>query len=250
MDGEQPTAPEPVATPVIETPAPVVESSTPSPTQEPTAPVVAEAPQLPPESFLGEEGDAAPVEEAPKEAAPQEPVAEQPVTYERFQVPEGLAYGDDDHAEFTKLLGEHKIPQEAGQALLDAYGPKIASMVNTAVQTERSKQHETFNTTITTWQNETKNDPVLGGPQFDTSKRMANDVLLRFAGNPQEYKQLSALMRFTGAGSHVAMMRLFNNIARAVAPPKIVQGTQPPTQKAVSGGRNSLRAHYNGQRTA
>lgn len=195
-----PPAPEPVAAAVETAPeapavAPVAETA---PAAEPSAP---EAPK-PATSLLSE-----PV--APDPNA--EPIAPEPLTYEPFTWPEGVEADDAALAPYTDVLAAHRVPQEAAQALLDLH---IAETQRVA-EAFRAEQQSAWDATRADWRDRFMADEQIGGNRQQTTLARASEVIDRFAGTPEQAKELRDVLALTGAGDHPALIRAFANIAKA-----------------------------------
>lgn len=217
--------PEPVAAPApaAEAPAPAPEPvavATETPAVE--TPPTAEAPAAPaietPPSILEEAKATDPVVEPPK--AEETPPAEAPApTYETLKLPEGIEMLTEELGRFTAILGDNKIAPEVGQKLLEAYTAEIQRLQTDTVK----NQYDVFNTTRQQWREEFAADPEIGGNRRDTTIRNCGAVLEQY-GSPE----LRAMLTFTGAGDHPAMIKFINNIGKVLGEPRPVAAAKPP----------------------
>ncbi len=186
--------------------------------------------------------------EPPPAAEPAAQVAaEAPAaTYEPFALPEGVAEDAAAMERFTGLLAEHKLPQEAGQALIDLYGQEAQRF---ATQMREQQVHE-FEATKARWVETIEADRDLGGAHFDTTLRQAaamRDLLIP----PEHRAEFNDFLTYTGAGDHPAIFRLLVNAHRLLgeptAPPPAAKPAPAPRGAAGArqGGASRLRDFYN-----
>lgn len=236
----------PEAAPVVttETPAPATPSVEPAPAATPAAassavePVAAPAPEAP--------APAAPTAEKPAEPAPsllgaEPPATEAPVVepaaYE-FTLPEGFKADPERMAAFTGLLGEHKLPPEAGQKLFDLY------MADRQALQEQMAAHqqEVFAETRKGWVADFENDPQMGLNRRDQTLNQARTAIRQLLTdkngqvNEKHLQEAWQVLGFTGAGDHPAIIRLFANAhqrlnERAAPPPSL---GAPPRRNGAS----------------
>lgn len=215
--------PEPSPAPVVETAAPAVEA----PVVAEAAPVEAPKPAEPAASLLSEAVKPAEVAKPEDKAAEPvtEVVAEAPVNYE-FKLPEGVTLSDEDRGRYTELLTANKVAPEAAQALLDMHVAEVQKLQTRLAQ----NQVETYNKTRQNWVEQVHNDPELGGNRRATVLASCKEVINRFGGTEAQKADLLMALNVTGAGDHPAVIRWVNNVAKALAKPKIVA---PPTAAPV-----------------
>lgn len=103
--------------------------------------------------------------------------------------------------EFLGLLNDDKLtPNERAQKLVDL---QIKS-----AEAAREGASSAWETMMGTWQDEVRNDQVVGGAKFDQSIATANKVVNQF-GSPE----LAHLAATTGIGNNVHFVRFLNSIA-------------------------------------
>lgn len=234
-----PGAAEPGPTPGTGAPVEASVAPAPLPSSEPvTAPVAEVVQEVAPTSILSEATSDAPLveetpvaeptaEETPKEEvkaeetpAPEEPVKPEPLAtpvYDAFTLPEGVTFADDKVSAFTGLMGEteqkihadpasmHTAMQEFGQKAVDLYIAEVREA------TERSArlQRETWDRTLSDWQQQFRDDPEIGKNRQDTTIQRIGGLLNLYekhAGKDITDKVRSAFA-LTGAGNHPEVLR-------------------------------------------
>ena len=235
--------PAPAPDPIV---SPPVVASEPAPAEAPAPkPTAAETPTLMEEV---EREAAKPAVEPPK---PAETPAETPAPTYEFKLPEGVETLPETMTAYTALLAENKMPQEAGQKLLDLHISAIQQYAANVAQA----QQDTFLATRKGWQDQIKADPQLGGAGFQTTSKAVARMVDLFV--PAEHRaEFDEFRRVTGAGDHPALWRLLNNLARRfdepAAPP--IPAAPPPNRGARQNGRGDFKGamydHPSSQRAA
>ena len=225
--------------------APVVAAPEAAPAA-PAEPVVAEpafTPHTDTPSLMQEAGKVEPPAPPAVEAVTPEPPAA-PV-YEPFTLPDGLSLEAEKLSGYTGILGKHAIPQAVGQELLDLY---IAERQRDAVQVV-AQQHQAFADMRRGWAESARNDPELGGANFNTTMDAVATVRDRFI--PQQGPVREAFDKFltsTGAGDHPEFLRFVARIGAALRepapPPPSVNAKPPPDIGKRPSGRNGMAPIY------
>lgn len=145
-----------------------------------------------------------------------------PEAYTDFTVPEGIEMDGDTLDAFKGLAKELNIPQEAAQKLVDLQTKLAAKQVEdlqSAVVAQSQK-----------WAAEVKNDPELGGENYDKSVASAIKVIQAF-GDPA----LTELLNDSGLGNHPALFKFCHRISAAISEDKFVMpGSQSNAPKEMS----------------
>lgn len=140
-----------------------------------------------------------------------------PEAYTDFTLPEGVDMDAGTLDAFKGLAKELNIPQEAAQKLIDlqtALATKQADAYQQAVVAQSQK-----------WAAEVKNDPELGGENYDKSVASAIKVIQSF-GDPA----LTELLNDSGLGNHPALFKFCHRISAAISEDKFVMpGSQSST---------------------
>lgn len=239
-----PVAAAPVAAPIA---APVVESASPAAVETTVAPVVAapavEAPIA--ESVLsaatevlvkpeGEVKEGEPAIEAPA------PAPVQPLTYEAFKFPEGIKLDDAEVKGYTDIFGKHQIPQPVVQELIDYHTAQLAE----SNRRQQTVQREVWNSTRQGWVNDFKASDI-GGNRAETTLAQAGGVMERYAGGPEQLKELRNVLTMTGAGDHPAVIRLLANVGKVLGEGRPV----PATHAKAAPTKSTARGRYNNSST-
>lgn len=195
--------------PTAEVPAPAAESSV----LTPPAPTDAPAPK--PDDAQPEDADK-PKDES-KDADGKDKPAGAPEAYEDFTLPEGMEMDVEILGEFKNLAKELNIPQAKAQQLID-FQSQLASKQAELYQAAVTKQAQD-------WAAEIKNDPEIGGENYDKSVASAIKVIQSF-GDPA----LTELLNQSGLGNHPALFKFCHRISAAISEDKFVlPGSQSNT---------------------
>lgn len=177
--------------------------------------------------------DPAATPEAPKQAEPPKPTDAptidhetlEPVVYPEWVAPEGVALDKAAIEQFNALLGEHRLPPELGQQLLDRH---TAAMQQFAEHT-LAEQHRAFGEMRAEWRNQTMSDPVIGGSRHQTAMGAVARFRDRFVSDHQpntpEYnadvKAFNDMLIVTGVGDHPVLNRVLHRAAQFVDEPRL-----------------------------
>lgn len=198
-------APAPAAAPAADAPPAPAEGSL----LTPPAPADAAAPDAPktPEQ-IQQDADAAAKLKAETSA---------PEAYEDFSLPEGMEMDADVLGEFKNLAKELNIPQAKAQQLID-FQTQLATKQAEEYQAAVTKQSQEWAASI-------KNDPEIGGENYDKSVASAIKVIQSF-GDPA----LTELLNQSGLGNHPALFKFCHRISAAISEDKFVlSGSQSNT---------------------
>lgn len=207
----------------------------------PAAPAPAAAPAAD-ASLLGQPpaaADPAATEQTPEQKAAAEAEAKRladekaansaPETYADFTLPEGYEMDAGTLDAFKGLAKELNISQASAQKLID---------MQTALST---KQAEAYQAAVVKqsqdWVAEIKNDPVLGGANFESSAANAVKVIQAFGD-----ESLTNLLNESGLGNHPALFKFCHRISAAISEDKFVM---PGTQSG--GGRKTNEEVFYGK---
>lgn len=145
-----------------------------------------------------------------------------PEAYEDFALPEGMEMDADVLGEFKNLAKELNIPQAKAQKLID-FQTQLATKQAEQYQAAVIKQGQE-------WANEVRNDPVLGGENYEKSVESAIKVIQSF-GDPA----LTELLKSTGLGNNPALFKFCHRISAAISEDKFVMpGSQTDSPKEMS----------------
>ena len=142
-----------------------------------------------------------------------------PEAYTDFTLPEGIEMDAGTLDTFKGLAKELNIPQAAAQKLIDLQSA-LAQKQADEYQAAAIKQGQD-------WAAEVKNDPELGGANYDKSVASAIKVIQSF-GDPA----LTELLNGTGLGNHPALFKFCHRISQAISEDKFVMpGNQASTDR-------------------
>ncbi|KRP78093.1 hypothetical protein [Pseudomonas lactis] len=140
-----------------------------------------------------------------------------PEAYEDFTLPEGMEMDADVLGEFKGLAKELNIPQAKAQQLID-FQTQLATKQAEAYQAAVTKQAQDWAASI-------KNDPEIGGANYDKNVESAIKVIQSF-GDPA----LTELLNTSGLGNHPALFKFCHRISSAISEDKFVlPGSQSST---------------------
>lgn len=206
-------APAAAPAPAAAAPTPAAEGSVltpPAPAAAPT-PDAAKTPEQ-----IQQEADAKAKTEA--DAKP----AGAPEAYEDFTLPEGMEMDADVLGEFKGLAKELNIPQDKAQKLID-FQTQLATKQAEQYQAAVTKQSQDWAAAI-------KNDPDVGGENYDKSVASAIKVIQSF-GDPA----LTELLNQSGLGNNPALFKFCHRISAAISEDKFVMpGSQTEAPKEMS----------------
>ena len=265
------TAPEAAAAPV----AAPVEAPVSSPAaQVPAAPAAsvvasaapaADAPAAPqhefPPSLLDEAGppaatpadhadakdtahEAAPGEQPVEPVAPDNEAGANAAPVYEFTYPEGFDPKEVDQERFgafTGLLGENKVAPESAQKLLDMHVNEVRSLSSRMLE----QQWDVFNRQQERAQAEVRADPEVGGARMETAMRAAGSFIEQFGGSPEEQARLRTVLRTTGAGNDLTLVKAMYRAGLALASegaPITVTPPRTPTVTPEERGRRRYAA--------
>ncbi len=209
-------APAPAPAPAAETPAPAVEGSV----LTPPAPAASTDGKTPEQ--IQQEADAAKAKLDGKDADGKDKPAGAPEAYADFKLPEGVGMDAPTLDAFKGLAKELNISQESAQKLIDLQSTLVAKQAQ-EYQAAVVKQSQD-------WAAEVKNDPELGGENYDKSVASAIKVIQSF-GDPA----LTELLNDSGLGNHPALFKFCHRISAAISEDKFVlPGSQTNAPKEMS----------------
>ena len=228
---------------------PVVAAEEPKPgLEKPSLLTETPKPEVKVEAKPGEANPAAeakPGEEKPAEGAVPEVVAEPPKpVYEAFKLPEGMKADDTLMAEFTDLLGTHKLTQDQGQALIDLNSKAMTAYATQFEKHYREEQWKQFNDLNAKWVSEIKADKEYGGSRFETSSVAAARVLDTLL-TKKERAEFNQFLDTTGAGNNPWMFRILNRFSdwvnessapKAASKPAPTNGQEPGQSRSLRKG--------------
>lgn len=209
----------PAAAPAPAAPAAgTTETTVLTPTAPATAPVAGATETKTPEQ-IQQEADAAAATK--KEADAAKPTGA-PDAYTDFTLPEGIDMDVGTLDAFKGLAKELNIPQEAAQKLIDLQTTLVAKQADAYQQAVVAQGQK--------WAAEVKNDPELGGENYDKSVASAIKVIQSF-GDPA----LTELLNDSGLGNHPALFKFCHRISAAISEDKFVMpGSQSNAPKEMS----------------
>ncbi len=150
-----------------------------------------------------------------------------PEAYEAFVMPEGYALDEQLLGEFTPVLKELNLSQEAAQKVMD-FAPKLIE--RTVAETQDAVLEQVGLKDHNTWAASAKADKEFGGDKFDENLGIAKKAIEAF-GTPE----LRDVLRKTGLGNHPEVLRAFYRAGKAISEDNFVPGgkTTTPANSAI-----------------
>lgn len=124
-----------------------------------------------------------------------------PDEYQEFSLPDGMEVDSDALEKFLPIAKEKNFSQEEAQAVVD-----IASDM---VQKTLAQQYTAWEEKRDGWLDEGRNDPDVGGKNYDQSVADAKLAIHQIGG-----KELKKALDETGAGNHPAMLKAFSKLGK------------------------------------
>lgn len=207
-----PAAPAPAPAAPAAAPAPVA-ALTDAPAPAPADPLAALG-ALTDETKVELDAEGKPIEKKADAAA------DAPIEYTDFTLPEGATLNEELRDQFTGILAEAKVPQEAAQKLVDLYGGEMKKLADAA-----KAPYQAWHDTQRDWQASVKADPEIGGPNLEPMKAEVAKVINAIAGN--EAPKLREALKFTGAGNNPDVLRFLYRCSQAMNEGATVEGGNP-----------------------
>ena len=146
-------------------------------------------------------------------------VVAEPIQYQAFEMPEGMEVDADALAGFTPLLQEHKIPQEQAQ--------KYVNIHIEALKKQAEAHATAWTEAMGKWQDEVKADPEIGGDHFAETETFVALALKKLGppdrkgkdaqGNEITTNPLQDILKITGTGNHVEVVRILRKMGKILA---------------------------------
>lgn len=140
-------------------------------------------------------------------------------------IPDGFEVTPEQSSAIVDIVNQAKgDPGKIVGGLLSYY-TKVSEQVGAQLA-------EQFNKTQTDWQNEMKADPTYGGAKFNENLAVAKETAARLGGN-----EFLELLRITGAGNSVHMLRFLMKAAEFMPKEGTPAGGRPAAQPKSLGDR-------------
>ncbi len=181
------------------------------------------------------------VEKEEGEKPPQEAQKDiEPIAYTDFSIPEGIEIKKEQLSEYTKLVGEHRLPQETAQKLIDMHS---SAMKNIADDISKN-QWDVFNSTQKEWKSQVMADPEIGGAGHLTA--LAHIASARDTYVPENDRSaFNEFLNVTGAGNHPAFLRMMYRISKDMKSPEPPKSQVSPVQDRGSKPATKTAVLYN-----
>lgn len=144
-----------------------------------------------------------------------------PDKYEDFNIPEGLEADTEALGEFSEVAKELNLSQEQAQRLIDLQTGVMNRM--------QEAQKEAYETTVSGWLTEAKDDKEIGGENFDANAAVARSAIEKFGSD-----KLVEALDLSGLGNHPEMIRFAYKVGKAISDDNIEIGGQKKTSESKS----------------
>lgn len=199
--------------------------------------------EKPAEAAAGEQkpADAAGAEKPEDAAAAAVVEKPEPLVYEPPTLPDGVTLNDARIAAFDGIIGQHQVPPEARQQLVDLYVEERRGWEQDALKS----QHQAFANTRKTWREQIQGDEELGGAGMETTQAAAMHMIDQFVA-PAHRPAFEQMLVVTGAGDHPEMVRFLANVSKkfGVAPVPVVPAGPAPDRGGGAGRGRRMRDMY------
>lgn len=163
------------------------------------------------------------VEGTPPEADPAKPKGEadpaeappvvEPLAVDDITFPEGMEVPDEIRDNFLEVLNDTEMtPKDRAQALVDLQTKVAEQASEAASQQFRDQQVQ--------WQDEVKNDPEIGGANFQENLQRIQRLVDQYGND-----EFAGVMAATGAGNNIHVVKFFNAIAGKLVEGGPISGT-------------------------
>lgn len=146
------------------------------------------------------------------------------IAYEPFNLPEGMEIDQAALKEFAPIAQKHGLKQEGAQELVDLFASRIKAQADAHAQA--------WSDAMGKWRDEAKADKEIGGERFtETEAHVA--LAMKKLGTPE----LENILKITGTGNHVEIVRLLSKVGKIIDNDSIdlggVLGEAPKTQAEI-----------------
>lgn len=184
--------------------------------------------------------------EKPKEAVAESlPKDEWKPDY-KFEMPAVIKDSPKEMGDFTTILGDSKVPVEAGQKLLNLHATAMENFAKAYNEQALATQHRVFNEMRDEWNRQARADPEIGGAGHQTAMRAIARMRDLFV--PEDDRAaFDQFLRITGAGDHPAFLKAFHRAARYFDEPALPPPGAKPTK--TNGQRPGANVLYDNPRS-
>lgn len=128
-----------------------------------------------------------------------------------FGLGEGVQLTPEDQAAYNELFKSWGLTQEQVTQL-----SQLEQNLGSRLQQEAA---DVLSTTMQSWEDAAKADPQIGGDKWDETLHYAGIVMDKYAD-----EDIAELLDTTGMGSHPALLRVFSDLGRLMAPDTFKSG--------------------------
>jgi hypothetical protein len=147
-----------------------------------------------------------------------------PEAYEAFTMPEGYELDAELLGEFTPVLKELDLPQEAAQKVID-FAPKLIE--KTVAATQAATLDKLGLKDANTWAAAVRADKEIGGEKLAENLAVANKALGAFFS-----KDAIAALQKVGLGNHPELIRGLVKVGKAISEDSFVPGGKNTTPES------------------
>lgn len=143
----------------------------------------------------------------------------EPIQYEAFQMPEDMEVDADALAAFTPLAQEFKLPQEKAQ--------ELANIMAGGLKKQADAHVKAWTEAMNKWRDNVEADKDIGGENLQETEKFVALALKKLGppnrtvkdeqGNEVTTNPLQDILKITGVGNHVEIVRIFSKIGAILA---------------------------------
>ena len=155
-----------------------------------------------------------------------------PLPNYEFTLPEGVVTDNPNFKQFTEKLGSLQNLSKAEQAVMQKFGQEMIDMhiaeIQSVLKSQNTASWDWFNNRNKEWMESSKNDPVIGGDNFEATTDAAIKAIRLYGGSKAQQNELAKVLQETGVENHPSLLRLLSNVTRVAA-----REGSPTTSKVV-----------------
>ncbi len=134
----------------------------------------------------------------------------------KVELPEGVQMDEQLLTQFKSEAKELGLEPDKAQKLANMYAKRVADANAEAVASHQRQVQD--------WETEVKNDPEIGGANYEASRETAIRAVDRFGTT-----ELKAFLNETGLGNHPELVKVFHKIGKAIGEGKVITGGESTT---------------------
>ncbi|NIF51412.1 hypothetical protein [Burkholderia sp. Ax-1724] len=145
-----------------------------------------------------------------------------PIEYTDFKLPDGVEVDAAKLTEFKDKAREAGLTQEQAQQLVDLHANTLKSATDASTQAWYDTQKQ--------WQEAVKNDPEIGGKNFEPMKAVVANAIDTIGG--EDAAKIRQAFDYTGAGNNPDVIRFLYRLGQAIGEGGAVNSGKPAAVEA------------------